>query len=119
MKRKKVIIITLISLAAVIVIIFAAILFSGNEFTVTRCIVTENDSLFMVYGGRPIQLSGLKDKDFDTGDKLLILHASAFAESYPEQARAAFAIRLAKGDRSDVPDTPIDTLTELGYIITD
>lgn len=117
MKRKRIILITLISLAAVIVIIFSAILLSGNEFTVARCISTENDSLFMVYGGRPIQLSGLKDKDYSTGDKLLILHANAFAESYPEQARTVFVIRLAKGELSDVPDTPIETLTELGYVI--
>lgn len=116
MKRKRIIIITVISVAALILISAAAIIFSGNELTAARCIVTDNNSVFMVYGGRPVHLSGLKNKDYNTGDKLLILHASAFAESYPERALARFAIRIGKGDISDVPKNVIRDLAELGYI---
>lgn len=117
MKHKRIIIITLISIAALILAVAAAVIFSGNQFTVARCIVTENDTVFMVYDGRPVQLSGLKNKDHDTGDKLLILHASAFAESDPERTRARFAIRISKGSSADIPDALIDDLTELGFVI--
>jgi len=57
--------------------------FSGNQITVARCIVTTNGSLFMVYEDRPVQLNKKTDIS-QTGDLLLILHDSNFAESYPE-----------------------------------
>ena len=118
MKQQRIIII-LSSLAALILIAAAVVIFIGNQFTVAHCIVTENDSVFMVYDGRPIQLGGLKNKDYDTGDKLLILHADSFAESYPEQARARFAIRISEGGTTDIPAALISELTELGYVIDD
>ncbi len=41
----------------------------------------------MVYDERPVYLSFNGDKEYETGDNLLIVHQSAFAESYSEQIR--------------------------------
>ena len=98
-----------------IVLIGLAILFlSGNQFTVARCIVTENGSLYMVYDDRPVKLSYDGDTDYKTGDKLLIAHQSAFAESYPEQTRAYFVMKLGSGLLEDIPQKALDVLIETG-----
>lgn len=119
--KKKGLIITLSVIGAVIslaLIVFAVVIFSGNQITVARCIVTENGSLYMVYDDRPIHLNSDKDTDYETGDKLLILHQSAFAESYPEQTRASFIMKLSSGSLGDIPQKALDVLTETGNFDT-
>lgn len=115
--NKKGIIITLSIIGAIValaLIVFAVVFFSGNQFTVARCIVTENGSLYMVYDDRPIHLSYNKDTDYENGDKLLILHQSAFAESDPEQTRAYCIMKLGSGSIEDIPQKAIDKLIETG-----
>lgn len=119
--KKKGLIITLSVIGAVIslaLIVFAVVIFSGNQITVARCIVTENGSLYMVYDDRPIHLNSDKDTDYETGDKLLILHQSAFAESYPEQTRASFIMKLSSGSLGDIPQKALDVLAETGNFDT-
>jgi len=87
--------------------------FSGNQITVARCIVTTNGSLFMVYEDRPVQLNKKTDI-WQTGDLLLILHDSNFAESYPEQVKTHFAMKLTSGRKEDVPQKALDALTATG-----
>ena len=115
--KKKGIKITAIVLGAVLAIAFislAIIFLSGNQFTVARCIVTENGSLYMVYDESPVKLSYDGDKDYKTGDKLLIVHKSAFAESYPEQTRTYFVMKLGSGSLEDIPQKALDVLIETG-----
>lgn len=95
-------------------IFFAVVIFSGNQLTVARCIITENGSLYMVYDDRPVQLNYTGDKDYETGDKLLIVHRSAFAESYPEQTRAYFITKIGSGSLEDIPQKALDVLIETG-----
>ena len=105
--KKKVFIIAISIISAVVllfVIAIAAIFISGNQITTARCVVTDNGSLFMVYDDRPVELHYDKDTDFQTGDKLLIIHQSAFAESYPEQTRAFYIIRIGSGTKDDIPE---------------
>ena len=90
-----------------------AIYLSGNQFTVAPCIVTTNGQLFMVYEDRPVALNQ-NAKNYQTGDILLILHASAFAESYPEQAGTHLVMKLASGTKADIPQKALDVLTETG-----
>lgn len=119
--KKKGIKITAIILGAVlsIVLIGLAIIFlSGNQFTVARCIVTENGSLYMVYDDSPVKLNYDGDKEYKTGDKLLIVHQSAFAESYPEQTRTYFVIKLGSGTKDDIPQKALDVLTEIGNTVS-
>jgi hypothetical protein len=108
----------IIALAVVVVIIIAVsiIAFGGRDITVARCVVTDNESLFMVYDGRPIHLSYGGKKNFATGDKLLIVHQSAFAESYPEQTRAYFIVKIGSGSEDDIPEKVFDVLIETGNI---
>ena len=113
MKKKRWV--TLVTSIIVILVLLVMVIFlSGNKFTVARCIVTDNDSLYMVYDDRPIHLNYNKERAYQTGDKLLIIHSSAFAESYPEQARAYFIMKIDSGSKEDIPQKAIDVLIETG-----
>ena len=96
----------------------AVLFLSGNQITVARCIVTENGGLYMVYDERPVRISAGEDKNYQTGDKLLIVHASAFAESYPEQARTVFVMKISSGTKEDIPQKALDVLTETGNTVS-
>lgn len=118
---KKGVKIALIIIAAVLALALvglAIIFLSGNQITVARCIVTENGSLYMVYDERPVRISAGEDRDYQTGDKLLIIHANAFAESYPEQARAVFVMKIGSGTKEDIPQKALDVLTETGNTVS-
>ena len=96
----------------------AVLFLSGNQITVARCIVTENGGLYMVYDERPVRISAGEDENYQTGDKLLIVHASAFAESYPEQARTVFVMKIGSGTKEDIPQKALDVLTETGNTVS-
>ena len=106
-----------IALTAVLAVALGAYLVvGGNQLTVARCVVTDSGTVYMVYGGRPVQLTSLGGyaSRYRTGDTLLILHANAFADSYPEQVRTTVAVRIGRGSRADIPASVIGTLTEPG-----
>ena len=105
-----------ISLVVLIVILASAVIFSGSRITVARCIVADSRTVFMVYGDIPIQLNGVSVKDYQTGDKLFIVHASTYAESYPEQTAAKFVFKISGGTESDVSEKAMNILRELKYI---
>ena len=112
---------TVIIIAAVLALALlgiAVLFLSGNQITVARCIVTENGGLYMVYDERPVRISAGEDKNYQTGDKLLIVHASAFAESYPEQARTVFVMKIGSGTKEDIPQKALDVLTETGNTVS-
>ena len=89
---------------------------SGIQVSKVRCVVADNGTLFMVYENRPVVLNGIKEHEFQTGDMLLVCHAGAFAESYPEQVKAYKAIRLKQGTKEDVPKEVLDILIEMDYL---
>ena len=113
MKKKKWLIPT-VMIVAILVSIVAVVIFGGKQFTVARCIVSDNDSLYMVYENRPIHLAYDKETHYQTGDKLFIVHQSAFAESYPEQTRAYFVMKIGSGSKDDIPQKAIDVLIATG-----
>ena len=117
-KGVKIAVIIIAAVLALALVGVAIIFLSGNQITVARCIVTENGSLYMVYDERPVRISAGEDRDYQTGDKLLIVHATAFAESYPEQARAVFVMKIGSGTKEDIPQKAIDVLTETGNAIS-
>ena len=121
MKKGIKIAVIIIAAALALALLGLAVLFlSGNQITVARCIVTENGGLYMVYDERPVRISAGEDKDYQTGDKLLIVHASAFAESYPEQARTVFVMKIGSGTKEDIPQKAFDVLIETGnYSVSD
>ena len=117
-KGVKIAVIIIAAVLALAVLGLVVLFLSGNQITVARCIVTENDSLYMVYDERPVRISAGEDKNYQTGDKLLIVHASAFAESYPEQARTVFVMKIGSGTKEDIPQKALDVLTETGNTVS-
>ena len=117
-KGVKIAVIIIAAVLALAIVGLAIIFLSGNQITVARCIVTENGSLYMVYDERPVRISAGDDRDYQTGDKLLIVHATAFAESYPEQARAVFVMKIGSGTKDDIPQKALDVLTETGNTVS-
>ena len=117
-KGVKIAVIIIAAVLALALVGVAIIFLSGNQITVARCIVTENGSLYMVYDELPVRISAGEDRDYQTGDKLLIVHATAFAESYPEQARAVFVMKIGSGTKEDIPQKAIDVLTETGNTVS-
>ena len=117
-KGVKIAVIIIAAVLALALVGLAIIFLSGNQITVARCIVTENGSLYMVYDERPVRISAGDDRDYQTGDKLLIIHASAFAESYPEQTRVVFVMKIGSGTKDDIPQKALDVLTETGNTVS-
>ena len=117
-KGVKIAVIIIAAVLALALVGLAIIFLGGNQITVARCIVTENGSLYMVYDERPVRISAGDDRDYQTGDKLLIIHANAFAESYPEQARAVFVMKIGSGTKEDIPQKALDVLTETGNTVS-
>ena len=112
--KKKTIIIIIAAVVLVSALIFSFVFFAGKQITVARCVVNENGTLYMVYDERPVVLNYTKDTDYKTGDKLLIIHSNAFAESYPEQTRASFIMKIGSGTAADIPQKVFDVLIETG-----
>lgn len=117
-KGVKIAVIIIAAVLALALLGLTALFLSGNQITVARCIVTESGGLYMVYDERPVRISAGEDKDYQTGDKLLVVHASAFAESYPEQARTIFVMKIGSGTKEDVPQKALDVLTETGNTVS-
>ena len=117
-KGIKTAVIIIAAVLALAVLGLVVLFLSGNQITVARCIVTENDSLYMVYDERPVRISAGEDKNYQTGDKLFIVHASSFAESYPEQARTVFVMKIGSGTKEDIPQKALDVLTETGNTVS-
>ena len=119
-KGVKIAVIIIAAVLALALLGIAVLFLSGNQITVARCIVTENGGLYMVYDERPVRISAGEGNDFRTGDKLLIVHASAFAESYPEQARTICVMKIGSGTKDDIPQKAFDVLIEIGnYSVSD
>ena len=110
--KNKALLIVLVSVITIILLTILTVFISGYQFTIARCIVTDNETLYMVYDDRPVHLRYNKDADFQTGDKLFIIHQSAFAESYPEQTKACFVTKLASGSKEDIPQKTFDILIQ-------
>lgn len=119
-KSVRIAVIVIVAVLALALFGFAILFLSGNQMTIARCIVTENGGLYMVYDESPVRISAGEDKNYQTGDKLLVVHANAFAESYPEQARTVFVMKIGSGTKEDIPQKALDVLVETGnYSVSD
>lgn len=112
MKKKViVIIIALICLAA-------AGLFALSPFTFSTGIYIHAGEDIIVFdkgSGEPVVIRG-GIGNFRTGDRILVLHDGTMMLSYPAQMNVYFSIRLKKGDISDVPQSALDSLEEMGWL---
>lgn len=103
-------------IAGIVIFVGVILLLSGNQITITNCIVTEKGTLYMVYHERPVRLNYGKETAYQTGDKLFIVHSTAFAESDPEQTRTIFLLKIASGSEDDVSSKALSVLEELDKI---
>lgn len=107
---------TAIGLSA-IVCLLAAGLFAISPFTFSMGTYIAADSPVILLdggSGEPIVMRG-GNWDYRTGDKVLILHNGTMMLSYPAQMSVYFCIRLKKGEVSDVPQSALDLLEEIGW----
>lgn len=125
-KKKKVLIITVSVLALILIFIagaFAFIINRGYGMTVTRALITDNNTYMMVDENSPTVMSTSKDKNkffknIKTGDKIFVLH-SVVAESYPGQTGVYLCIKLEDGSVNDINSDVILQLIELGWLSND
>lgn len=95
----------------------AVILFCGNQITVAHCAVSESDYLYMIYEDRPVRIDTDNESGYQTGDRLLIIHANEFFESYPEQARAIFVMKIGTGTEADIPQKALEIITDVESVV--
>lgn len=111
---KKKFIIILIALICVA----GAGLFALSPFTFSTGIYIEADEGIIVFdkgSGEPVVIRG-RTRNFRTGDRILVLHDGTMMLSYPAQMNVYFSMRLKKGDISDVPQSALDSLEEMGWL---
>lgn len=127
MKKKKLRIVIPASIIGVlllavltVVIVFGVMIHQGYGLTIGRCLVAESGSYMLIDGNSPVVMtdrSSGKDlfSELSTGDKIFVVH-DGIAESYPGQTGAYFCLRLEEGDISDISESVIASLTELGWL---
>lgn len=111
--RKKILI-----LIAAIVCLVAAGLFVFSPFSFSTGTYIAADASFIVFeqgSGEPVVMHG-RVGNFQTGDRILILHNGTMMLSYPAQINVYFSIRLKKGDISQIPQDVLDSLEEMGWL---
>ncbi len=108
----------------VVIIIVAAVcllaagLFVLSPFTFSTGIYIAADSPIIVFeqgSGEPVVIHG-RIGNYQTGDRILILHDGTMMLSYPAQMNVYFSIRLKKGDITQVPQSTLDALEEMGWL---
>ena len=114
MKKKK----WLLPLCIFAAVLLCVLLHMASGFTISagRCLMAEPANCFMVVDNRPVKLNYKGKINFQTGDKLLVLHQNVYAESYPEQTRAYLILKTGSGSADDVPQAAKDVLIEVGML---
>lgn len=112
--KKKTILIIAICVVSALLLAPAAIILSGNQITVARCVITQNNAIYMVYDERPVGIGHDKQDKYKTGDLLVILHRSAFNETYPENTKASLIVKIGNGTQDDIPKKVFDALIATG-----
>ena len=121
MKKSKwlipVIVIGVILVLMVACFVYMAV--QGLGFSTGRYLEADNGSNMMVVYNSPNVMLNRTNRDIfknlETGDKILVIHG-ATAESYPAQTGVYAIFKLGGGSISDIPQTVIDSLTELGWL---
>lgn len=110
MKQKK----WLLPLCIFAALLLCVLLHLASGFTIStgRCLMAEPANCFMVVDNRPVKLNYKGKINFQTGDKLLVLHQNVYAESYPEQTRAYLILKTGSGTKNLVPKREQEILIE-------
>ena len=121
MKKSKWLI-PVIVLGVILVLMVACFIFmaiQGLGFSTGRYLEADNGSHIVVVNNSPTVMLNRTNRDIfknlETGDKILVVHG-ATEESYPGRTGAYAIFKLGSGSISDIPQTVIDSLTELGWL---
>ena len=114
MKKKKWLLPLCIAAAVLLCVLFH--MASGFTVSTGRCLMAEPTNCFMLIDDRPVRLNHKGKINFQTGDKLLVLHQNVYAESYPEQTRAYLILKTGSGSQDDVPQAAKDALIGAGIM---
>ena len=113
---KKKILITLSAIVCVIAI--GLFILAGKSISPSVGLYLQADNAnVLILDNSPISMSGNDDmfKKCESGDKILVFH-DGILESYPAQTRAYFVMKLADGEMTDIPETVLVSLDELGWL---
>ena len=122
MKKKLILIIVAAFILAVLGAVLGYLLLSGNEFDRGRVIVcNENAYVFVDDSGQfwvMKHYSSSKNifEGLQTGDEILVYRSSAMAMSYPGQCSVKFCRKLESGSVSDIPESTITELKQIGWL---
>ena len=116
MKKK---VVLLLSLIVITVAVFAICV--AENFQVNRCLVT-TDGVYMMVDkkGTPIVMdnqSGIESlfDSLNSGDVIIVACSYMVGTSYPGKTSVFMCIRIAKGSLDNVPETTLSELYEMGY----
>lgn len=121
MKKKKWLIpITIIVVILIAFISTVGILISKGYGASIGLYLEANDGVAMlICDNSPIVLSSNHNGDMfynlDAGDKIFVIH-TGIEESYPGKTAALAVFKLSNGDASDIPQTVLTELFELGWL---
>ena len=116
MKKKILVALSVVICVAVICIfVFAG---KGYSPSVGRFLSTENTDMIII-DNSPIVMSVRNGNEnafekYETGDKILVVH-DGILESYPAQTGVYFSAKLADGHISNISETVLKQLYELGW----
>lgn len=111
-KRRWIIpLVILVVLAAV-----AALWMSDKALSVGRFISGENGGCFIALDDRPVLVHYIGGANCGPGDRVLVIHRNVFAESWPEQTKGYFMVKLGEGTDTDIPESALEVLRESGYL---
>lgn len=126
MKKRNIIIVSVISAVFIVGIIAGsvfAMLESSFSFSTGTVLKSDNGTVFLIKNNSPVRLGDYTEEGkllagLETGDKILVLH-DGIAESYPASTSARFVIKTGDGGEGSIPEEVVSSLSELGWISDD
>ncbi len=105
-----------IPLAAMVLLVGLVTLWMGDKgVSLGRFVSGDNGTCFVTLDNRtaPVQMH-YGPIDCEPGDRILLIHRNAFAESYPEQGWAYLILKIGDGTPEDV-SAALKFLEDWGY----
>lgn len=105
---------------AMVVIGMGIMIVKGYGITKGRCLISATGTYVLIdETNSPIEMSNRSDKnifaDLSSGDEILVIH-DGIQESYPAGTSAYYCIKLKDGKPEDIPNSVIESLTQLGWL---
>lgn len=115
-KRVLIALAVLVCITIIAVFIFSGIGLSSHTGLYLRA---DNGSHLVIMDNSPIVMSDRADNDMfanlTDGDRILFVH-DGIQESYPGGTLVYMCLKLSDGDITDIPETVLTSLSELGWI---